>query len=117
MARTPGNCPVASGLHGQLPPAARLTRIYKGLCDVHRGRARLDLDAVEIPGDCRLPIDSVGMEIGGVGDARGDHLTGLSCNHFIRDFARLDLTSNVVRRRLRAPTCGTALPNTRHYAE
>ena len=37
-------------------------------------------------------------------------------NHHIRDFARMDLTNYGVRRRLRAPTSGTAVLNARHYA-
>jgi len=37
-------------------------------------------------------------------------------NHYIRNLARMNLTNNGVRRRLRAPTSGTALPNARHCA-
>jgi hypothetical protein len=37
-------------------------------------------------------------------------------NHYIRNLARMNLTNNGVRRLLRAPTSGTALPNARHYA-
>jgi hypothetical protein len=37
-------------------------------------------------------------------------------NYYIRDFVRMNLTSNVVRRRLHAPTSGTALLNARHCA-
>ena len=37
-------------------------------------------------------------------------------NHPIHNFARMNLRNNGVRRRLRAPTSGTALPNARHYA-
>ena len=37
-------------------------------------------------------------------------------NHCIRNLARMNLTNNGVRRLLRAPTSGTALPNARHYA-
>jgi hypothetical protein len=37
-------------------------------------------------------------------------------NHYIRNLARMNLTNNGVRRRLRAPTSGTAVPNARHCA-
>ncbi len=37
-------------------------------------------------------------------------------NHHIRNFARMDLMNNGVRRRLRAPASGTAVLNARHYA-
>jgi hypothetical protein len=37
-------------------------------------------------------------------------------NDYIRNLARMDLTDNGVRRLLRTPTSGTALPNARHYA-
>jgi hypothetical protein len=37
-------------------------------------------------------------------------------NHYIRNLARMNLTNNGVKRLLRAPTSGTALPNARHYA-
>src|SRR3979411_800826 len=37
-------------------------------------------------------------------------------NHYIRNLARMNLTNDGVRRRLRAPTSGTALPNARHCA-
>jgi hypothetical protein len=37
-------------------------------------------------------------------------------DHYIRNLARMNLTNNGVRRLLRAPTSGTALPNARHYA-
>lgn len=37
-------------------------------------------------------------------------------NHYIRDFVRMNLRNNGVRRRLCAPTSGTAVPNARHCA-
>ena len=37
-------------------------------------------------------------------------------NHHIRNFTRMDLMNYGVRRRLRAPASGTAVPNARHYA-
>ena len=37
-------------------------------------------------------------------------------NHYIRNLARMNFTNNGVKRLLRAPTSGTALPNARHYA-
>ena len=36
-------------------------------------------------------------------------------NHHIRNFARMNLTNNGVRRRLRGPAKGTAVPNAKHY--
>jgi hypothetical protein len=38
-------------------------------------------------------------------------------DYYIRDFVRMNLTSNTVRRRLRAPTSGTAVPSARHWLD